>query len=176
MSETIQAAVVALLEKAVRQIRENIDTTGERASGKTQASLRQLVTVEGNTVTGTIFGRQAFGTLEHGRRGGKVPRDFVGIIRQWIVDKGLKVTPIPYVRQPSESWQPKYTPEERGLQSLAGAIAHTIKTQGTRLHRQGGREDVYTPPLAELEKSIEDTLGAIFGIEIDNVLSKWKSK
>lgn len=176
MSETIQAAVGALLEKAIAQIRQNIDTTGERASGKTQASLRQLVTVEGNTVTGTIFGRQAFGTLEHGRRGGKVPRNFAAIIRQWIVDKGLPVTPIPYVRQPSERWQPKYTPEERGLMDMAWAIAEKIKRDGTSLYRRGGRADVYTPPLAALEKSLEDTLGVIFGIEIDNVLSKWKSK
>lgn len=149
-----------LLQSTLNELRGEIisaiSRNGQRASGKTQASL----SVERVTDTHYIlFGRQAFWTLEQGRKGGKVPRDFVGIIRQWIIDKGINVREIPYVRK---GWKPKYTPKERGLRAMAGAIAHSIKTNGTSLYRKGGRKDVYTPYIDKAEQRINEALGMWF--------------
>jgi hypothetical protein len=56
---------------------------------------------------------------------------FAGIIRQWIIDKGIQTDPIPYKRAATARWQPKYTADERGLMAAAGAIAEKIRKVGT---------------------------------------------
>ena len=45
-------------------------SAGQKASGKTAASMH----VEVTETRGTLFGRSAFGTLETGRKAGKVPQ------------------------------------------------------------------------------------------------------
>ena len=135
---------------------------GQRASGRTERSLR----VEVKDDHGTLYGRQAFSVLETGRGPGRVPRRFEDIIRQWILDKGIAVTEIPYKRQASEKWRPKYTPKERGLRAMAGAIAYKIRTEGTRLYREGGTLDVYSSATRE---TITKILNRAFGIFADDV-------
>lgn len=172
----IVSLMTATLDKGVEDIRTNIDRAGERASGKTQQSLHVQVNETSDGVEGAIWGRYPFGTLEHGRRPGAVPRGFYGlngIIAQWIIDKGLTYSPIPYVRRPSERWQPKYTPEQRGLMSLSGAIATKIKQQGTRLFRDGGRDDVYTPVFNEITEVLSDKVSNILEIEVENINTKF---
>ncbi len=129
-----------LLDKMVAEMRENLASTKTNASGRTSASLRVEMTDEG----GRIWARRYFRGVEQGRAGGRVPRNFTSIIRQWILDKGLTYQAIPYKRKPSANWQPKYTPEERGLRQMASAIAHTIEKSGTSLYRRGGRKDIFT--------------------------------
>ena len=70
-------------------------------------------------------------------------------IKKWIKDKGITVKEIPYKRQTTDKWKPKYTPQERGLNSLAWAIATKIKEIGTVRHREP-QTDVYTPVLNEV--------------------------
>ena len=135
---------------------------GQRASGRTERSLR----VEVKDDHGTLYGRQAFSVLETGRGPGRVPRRFEDIIRQWILDKGIAVTEMPYKRKPSERWRPKYTPKERGLRAMAGTIAHKIRTEGTKLHREDGRSDIYSP---EVRKAIDNIMNRAFGIFADDV-------
>ena len=134
-----------VLEKMVAQIRSNLQSTGTNASGRTSDSLK----VEVDATSGRIYGRRYFRGTEQGRAGGRVPRNFNAIIRQWILDKGLTYSAIPYKRQPSASWQPKYTPQERGLNAMASAIAHTIEKSGTSLYRRGGRKDIFTNVIEE---------------------------
>lgn len=129
-----------LLDKMVSEIRANLASTGTNASGRTSASLR----VEVDATSGRIYGRRYFRGVEQGRAGGRVPHNFTSIIEQWIKDKGLTPSAIPYKRQPSDRWQPKYTPEERGLRQMASAIARTIEQSGTSLYRSGGRKDIFT--------------------------------
>lgn len=160
------------LEECAERIRSNIETTGLMASGRTQASIR----VEVSDGVGTIYGRRAFGTLERGRRPGKTPLGFVGIIKQWMADKGITATPIPYIRQASARWSPKYTAEERGINAAAGAIAHSIRTQGTSLYRSGGREDVYTPPITEAVRTIRRQAAGLYRDEILNDLRRLKTE
>lgn len=124
----------------VAEMRENLAKTNTNASGRTSASLRVVMTDTG----GQIWGRRYFRGTEQGRAGGKVPHNFTSIIEQWIIDKGLTPSAIPYKRKPSANWSPKYTPDERGLRQMASAIAHTIAKSGTSLYRSGGRKDIFT--------------------------------
>ena len=157
--------LIATLERIRAKIAANINSKGLRASGKPD-SIRltdtgaQLVAV----------GRGYFQSLELGRPAGRVPRGFAYIIRQWILDKGLSVRMIPYRRQPSERWRPKYSVEERSLRAAAGAIAHNIATRGTRLYQQGGRSDIYTPVLEEETKRLEAEIGRIIANSIKQAL------
>lgn len=153
------------LSRLAERIKENHRRAGQVASGRTLRSITYEVTED----RGTLFGRFPFGTLETGRKAGETPMLFSTIIRQWIIDKGIPVQPIPYKRKPSENWQPKYSPEERGLMSLAGAIAHKIRTEGTSLYRQGGRADIYSNEIPEAIKRIEERIAKEFSLTIDSI-------
>ena len=149
-----KAASVIMREEAERArqlIIAHIRANGQNASGKTIASLNVQQPSEEETV---LFGHRPFGVLETGRRAGKIPYGFRGIIRQWMKDKGLHGTPIPYTTQRPH----KYTPQERGDMSMAGAIAHTIATKGSRLHRTGGRADVYSNVVPDTMKRLGQRL------------------
>jgi hypothetical protein len=139
-----------LLDKMVAEMRDNLAKTKTNASGRTSASLRVVMTDTG----GQIWGRRYFRGVEQGRAGGRVPHNFTSIIEQWIVDKGLSIQAIQYKRKPSASWQPKYTPEERGLRQMASAIARTIEKSGTSLYRSGGRQDIFTNVIEENKADI----------------------
>ena len=108
-----------------------------------------------------------FSTTQHGRSGGQVPAGFHGIIRQWIIDKGIQYAPLPYKRKPSAKWQPKYTPEQRGLLATAGAIAHKIKEVGTLRHSEP-RDDIYTP----VQDWVVEQVGNLYSDYIVNELLK----
>lgn len=140
-----------ILDKMVSEMRENLAKTNTNASGRTSASLRVVMTNTG----GQIWGRRYFRGTEQGRAGGRVPRGFTAIIEQWIKDKGLTPSAIPYKRNPSATWQPKYTPEERGLRRMASAIAHTIEKSGTSLYRKGGRKDIFTNVIEENKNDLK---------------------
>lgn len=136
------------LENVKKRIQEQIVGSGRSASGKTAASMR----VEVEETKGSILANEAMSYMERGRGAGRVPKGFVGIIKAWIKAKGISVTPIPSKRESAIS------PEERGLNSLAGAIAYTIMKKGTKLHRERGYNDIYTTAidaeLAEMSKEL----------------------
>jgi hypothetical protein len=99
-----------------------------------------------------------------------VPRNFVDIIKRWMLDKGITADPIPYRRQPSNRWQPRYSPAERGFNNKAGRIAFTIKKKGTRLYRDGGNPVIFTPPVrAVIERVKGEMLLAVKENIIDNL-------
>lgn len=153
------------LSRLAERIKENHRRAGQVASGRTLRSITYEVREDG----GSLFGRFPFGTLETGRRAGGTPLGFAQIIRQWIIDKGLPVQPIPYIRKPSKKWQPKYSPEERGLRSMAGAIAHKIRTQGTSLFRQGGRADIYSNEIPDTIERVTQRISKVFSLMVDSI-------
>ena len=142
----------------------NIRATGQWASGKTAASM--AVMVSGSI--GELVGRRAFGTLETGRRGGRVPRNFHNIIYDWMQAKGVHADPMPY----KTSRPHKYTVEERSLNMAAGAIAHTIETTGTRLYKQGGRHDIYSDVIAEEVAELRKQLAVSVAETLSQTLSE----
>lgn len=139
------------LDKAKELIINHIRANGQNASGRTIKSLHvELPTEE----EGILYGHLPFGVLETGRRAGKVPYGFIGIIRQWMRDKGLHGSPIPYTRQ----GQHKYNAQERGDMSMAAAIARTIARRGSKLHRNGGRADVYSNVIPDTMKRVQQRI------------------
>lgn len=160
-SEEIDNMMYAALERIRAKIAANINGKGLRASGKTEKSMHIETSTYGMRLVSV--GRPYFQSLELGRPAGRVPYNFVDIIRQWIIDKGISVTLIPYKRQPSERWQPKYSVQERSLRAAAGAIAHTIATRGTSLYRKGGRNDIYSDVIAdEVERLREEYVNFVY--------------
>ena len=138
------------LDELKARIIQNHTAAGQVASGRTAKSLR----IEVDEDSGRLFGRSPFGTLETGRKGGKVPRQFYLIIRKWMADKGIQAPPIPYKTNRPH----KYTPEERGALSMAAAIAETIRKKGTKLYRDGGRNDIYSKEIEKTRKILAERL------------------
>ena len=141
-------------------ITNNIRAAGEWASGRTAASMEVHVT----GMSGELTGRRAFGTLETGRRPGRIPRNMRDIIYEWMQAKGLHGEPMPYVTKGPHKYP---NAQVRGDMSMAGAIAHTIRTQGTRLYREGGRADIYSQAIPEAVAKINARLGGIFKAVVD---------
>ena len=143
------------MESLRAAITDNIRTTGQWASGATAASMK--VITSGNTVS--LVGRYPFGTLETGRKAGRVPRNMADIIYRWMQAKGVHGRPMPYKRQGPHKYPDAQT---RGDMYMASAISHTIATQGTRLYRSGGRDDVYSRAIPATLERIQKRLGSIF--------------
>lgn len=153
LSEELEVLRKAIIEHHLR--------AGQKASGRTMESLR----VEANEDEGTLWGRQAFGVLETGRKAGKVPMGFQATIRQWMKDKGIKVAPIPYKTNRPH----KYTEQERGEMSLSYLIARKIRMEGTSLFRKGGRSDIYSQEVPLAVQRIEKRMLEMLNVEIDSI-------
>ena len=131
LSEEIRQILLEELEDLRKRITENMGKADQIVTGRTRDSMQ--VTVEGNA--GVLTGRRAFATLETGsrpwsRKPKRVPKFFADLIGEWIDKKGLNLN----------KW----------------AVAHTIIHQGSKLYREGGRADIYSP---ELQPTI-DRIGA----------------
>lgn len=136
--------VASELEAVKQRIIENHRNAGQVASGRTIASLKVEITEGG----GVLWGRSAFGTLETGRKGGKVPAGFWKIIRQWMDDKGIQV------EKPD---------------SFAYLVARKIAKEGTQLFRNGGRSDIYSPEVKDTVERVSDGIGILFGSEVEHI-------
>lgn len=136
--------VASELEALKQRIIENHRNAGQVASGRTISSLKVEITEDG----GVLWGRSAFGTLETGRKGGKVPAGFWKIIRQWMDDKGIQV------EKPD---------------SFAYLVARKIAKEGTQLFRNGGRSDIYSPEVKDTVERVSDGIGILFGSEVEHI-------
>ena len=152
------------LERAKQLIINHIRINGQNASGKTIKSLH----VEATEDEGVLYGHKPFGILETGRKAGKIPYSFRSIICQWMQDKGVHGTPIPYKRGDGDH---KWTPQERGDLKMAGSIAWTIKTRGSRLHRMGGRDDVYSNVVPETLERVRARLISLISTEVSHIIT-----
>lgn len=117
-------------ENVINKIKENLDSTGTTASGKTKDSLELVMTDNGFQ----IVGRQYFRSVEEGRPSGGIPYNMTEIIRKWMSDKGI---------------ENQFGKTESEKRSAAYLIGQYIKTNGTKLYREGGREDIYTDVITE---------------------------
>lgn len=136
----------------------NIRATGEWASGKTAASMQVFVT----DTSGELVGRRAFGTLETGRKPGRVPRNMADIIYEWMKAKGIHGEPMPYVRKGPHKYG---SAQERGDRTMAANIAYAIRERGTVLHQRyqkGERVDVYSTAIPATIARVNTRLTGIF--------------
>ena len=143
----VQNIIIEELEDLRKRIISNIDSTGRRASGRTSGSMHTDVSEN----RGILFGRMTFGTLETGRKSGKVPAGFYQIIKQWVIDKGISFD--------SQS--------ERN--SFAYLVSRKIAREGTQLYRTGGEADVYTTEVPETIERIKDRVGFLMRLEFESI-------
>lgn len=144
LRDKVMELVASELEALKQRIIENHRSAGQVASGRTIASLKVEITEDG----GVLWGRSPFGTLETGRKGGKVPAGFWKIIRQWMDDKGIQV------EKPD---------------SFAYLVARKIAREGTQLFRNGGRSDIYSPEVKDTVERVSDGIGILFGSEVEHI-------
>lgn len=144
LRDKVMELVASELEALKQRIIENHRSAGQVASGRTIASLKVEITEDG----GVLWGRSAFGTLETGRKPGKVPAGFWKIIRQWMDDKGIQV------EKPD---------------SFAYLVARKIAKEGTQLFRNGGRSDIYSPEVKDTVDRVSDGIGILFGSEVEHI-------
>lgn len=144
LRDKVMELVASELEALKQRIIENHRSAGQVASGRTIASLKVEITEDG----GVLWGRSPFGTLETGRKGGKVPAGFWKIIRQWMDDKGIQV------EKPD---------------SFAYLVARKIAKEGTQLFRNGGRSDIYSPEVKDTVERVSDGIGILFGSEVEHI-------
>lgn len=157
--------VVDELEDLKKDIADNMIKANEVASGDTIRSMKVTETSSGAMLTG----RNYFQSTEKGRAGGRVPFRFQDIIAKWVKDKGINLRVIPYKRRESAAWHPKYTPEQRALNSFSYLVSRKIRKQGTSLFRKGGREDIYTNAIDKKLPIIKDKIQEFFKIEIQRL-------
>lgn len=123
MNTSILEILSSAGELVQEQITANISATGQRATGKTEQSIRyEAVKVSEKAYRLTILGRPYFYSLETGRRptpDKKPSREMVENISDWMEAKGID-----------------------GGKKRAWAIATKIQKFGTKLYRDGGRNDV----------------------------------
>lgn len=130
-------------EQVADKIKRNLDDTGTTASGKTKNSI-EVVVVDGDL---QIIGRQYFRSVEEGRPAGKIPYKFNEIIRKWMDDKNIA---------------DNFGTKEYQKRNAAWIIAQKIKDSGTKLYRDGGREDIYTDVInEELPKLFNEISGKV---------------
>lgn len=158
----IQRIIQGTLERIRTQMKQNMSAMKRTTSGRSVASLQIVMKQNG----GTLYGSKSWFAMERGRKGGRVPKNFRDIIRQWIIDKGIQVTPLPY-KQPSRGIG--LSPQERGLRSFAGAIAYTIMKKGSRLHRTGGFDNIYSSPIQNELATMHKELSAYVGETINTI-------
>ena len=149
--------IIEAVQKCRDKISQNIDTQKIKASGRTQAALKAEDRGAHIVLVDSGEGSAPFETLKFGRPSGKVPIGFREIILKWMDDKGIKAPAMPYIRNPSANWQPKYTPEQRGQMHRAGQISVSIRKSGTKRNKQNNNQ-VYDEPINELLNELADIL------------------
>ncbi len=162
----LKQEIVNILLEAKDEIISNIETEGIRASGKTQKSLKIVEYDKGVRLVGGGGDAAPISTLQYGRKSGKVPLNFREIIVKWLEDKNISTTPLPYKRQLSERWQPKFSSiEERGKYQAAYFIAKKIKNKGTDRFVNNNL-NIYTP----VQKEVKGKIEKIFLAKINEML------
>lgn len=134
------------LQDLQTRIADNIVKKGRNASGRTIESMH----IDKGDKSITLFGRKAFGTLETGRGPGNVPKGFYGIIKQWVIDKGL------------------FFSTDRERNSFAYLVSRKIANEGTKLYRNGGDADIYSKEIPKTISSIKNRLGIMMKAEVVN--------
>lgn len=148
-----QAIVSEELNSLKARIIDNMRNAGAVASGRTIASLKVVPTETGSALVSDE--RMPFGTLETGRRGGRIPAGFTAIILDWMRSKGIQA-------QVSGNRS-----QESADRSLAYLISRKIAREGTSLFRRGGRNTIYSQEIPKTVAAVERRIGALFDAYVE---------
>jgi hypothetical protein len=137
----IEVMLQSVFERAKQDIIANHESAGQVASGKTRDSMSVEVTTDTTSATATMYGRKYFAALETGSKPWEnqythPPKPFVETIAQWMVDKGIE-----------------------GVSAYL--VARKIMREGSKLYREGGRQDIFTPAMEDIEQRIDAQLSSI---------------
>lgn len=114
-------------EKLIATLRANIVASGQNATGETANSLTQIITQEDTKIKYQLLGRPFFNTIETGRKptpNKKPSRAMIQNLTRWVDARGIPASAV---------W----------------GIAINIQKEGTKLFRDGGREDIIQPATDE---------------------------
>lgn len=148
-----QGVILQELELLRTRIIANMRTAGAVASGRTIESLKVVPTETGSALVSDE--RMPFGTIETGRRGGRIPAGFTAIILDWMRSKGIQA-------QVSGNRS-----QESADRSLAYLISRKIAREGTSLLRRGGRNTIYSQEIPKTVAAVERRIGALFDAYVD---------
>lgn len=160
MANTLESEIIKVLEQTKQEIRANMSSKRINASGRTSESLRVEKYADGLRLVGgtngthditdspSIYGSDTapIPTLEFGRKGGKVPRGFYYIIKEWTREKGLSFA------------------DEGERSTFAFFVARKISREGTKRDKENA--DVYSTPVMSAKEKIEN----IFKSNLNNTL------
>lgn len=124
---------------------------GQMASGRTAASIQPEVKVGSESIEAVLWGRRFFQGLETGRKGGKVPRGFYYMLKQWSIDKGIQFA------------------KESERSTFAYFLARKIAAEGTALYRKGGRSDIYTPEIRSVMSDLDEMVSWFMEQEMQTI-------
>ncbi|MBQ2016878.1 MAG: hypothetical protein II207_07745 [Clostridia bacterium] len=145
LDEEMRQILLEELDALRKRIIDNMGKAGQIVTGKTRDSMQ----VEARGNMGVLTGRRAFATLETGsapwsKKPKRVPKFFADLIGEWIDAKGLDLN----------KW----------------AVAHTIIHKGSKLYREGGRADIYSPELQKTIDRIGDRMVERYAVLVTNRL------
>ena len=146
MPSSVNEIIVEEVERLKIDIQQSIDSSGKNASKRTRDSLEVVPTANG----AQLWGANYIGVLETGRRGGKIPYNFVEKIQKWAQAKGLTF--------------------ENNIQAKRWAKwkAWDISQNGTKQFRDGKRDDILTKPINDFTDRVANKLM----LEIQNTIFK----
>lgn len=119
---------------------------GQVASGRTRDSFEIRDVTNGVALFGNLYS----GVLERGRRPGKVPSNFIDIIKRWAQAKGLSFT------------------SDKEFERFANAVMWNIRRNGTKLYSSGQTKDIFTTPYEEFKIEVVKELADFYEVEFIN--------
>lgn len=171
MASALEQDILRVLTQAKAEIQANMESKGINASGRTsrgfaveayQGGIR-LVLNHDETASveckprgmGSVqVGTAPLSTLEIGREGGRVPKGFYYMIKQWTRDKGLQFS----------------TESER--QAFSYFTARKIAREGTKRHFEP--TDVWSEPVNKAVEQISKDMRAGVLAQMDAVITNFK--
>lgn len=144
---TIEDILLQEFKELRRDIIDNHTDAGQVASGRTRDSLSiDNVTDRGGQLSGASY----IGVLETGRKGGKVPYDFIDILKRWAQAKGLTFS------------------NEKDFNRWAWFVSQKIKREGTALYNRSGKEDIFTTAIKDFESRLANQTVVFYQQKITN--------
>lgn len=146
MKEEIETILQEELEALKDDIIKRHENAKQVASGKT----RDAFEIDVNGFHGILLGAPYSAVLESGRKPGKVPYKFYEILKKWAEVKGITFE------------------TETALNRWAYFTSLKIKNEGSKLYSSGNNEDIFTTAVIEFEERLNNKIGDMFAIEIQN--------
>lgn len=139
------------LDILVYDVKQRHKQAGQQVTGKTINSLQKDILSTGHHV---LYGKEYIGVLEHGRKPGKVPYNFIQILREWANAKGITFE------------------NEKQAQRWLNYNMWSIKTFGTKMYRTKQTLDIFTTPIEQFKSRLSQELSDGIEIQITNNIFK----